>query len=303
MVTWSVLAAGFNPRSSASSTASEGMNLQVAQHRPQSLAIDPIADYILTSKGQVHRLQSSGGSTDTIPLYALHGTAYSGRSFAPLMAQLPGHRVAALDTPGYGGSSRPSEPWPLERYADALTEAIEGAGETRIDLLGYHTGAFLAVRIAAARPDLVRRLILIGIPYFADLSDRETWRQRLAAPMTLTEDLEQFEERWDYLVSNRARGADLAKGFDNFVDELRAYPYGFWAHEAAFTFEPEPSLREVAQPTLVINPANPLAQPSRAAAALMRQAKVVELPHLQHGVLDVAAKDLAGHIAQFTKGG
>ena len=84
------------------------------------------------------------------------------------------------------------------------------------------------------------------------------------------------------------------------MDELRAWPHGFWAHEAAFTFEPEACLASVRQPTLILNPATPLAEPSRRAAARLACAELVELEHLQHGVLDVAAAELARHIQPFT---
>jgi pimeloyl-ACP methyl ester carboxylesterase len=275
------------------------MNIGVAPRRLQARAVEPLADYLPVSWGQAHRLQSHAAEAAGPPLYAFHGTAYSGRTFAPLMRSMTDRRVAALDTPGYGGSSRPLERWSLERYATALLEAVEASGESRIDLLGYHTGAMLAVQVAAMRPDLVRRLILIGVPYFPDPEERAAWRERLAAPMRLTEDFEQLRERWDYLVEGRAGGAALETGFAHFVDELRAYPYGFWAHDAAFTFDPGPSLARVTQPTLVLNPRTPLAEPSRQAAARISNARVVEMSHLGHGVLDVAASELADHINAF----
>ena len=188
----------------------------------------------------------------------------------------------------------------LSQYADALAETIEAGGETRVGLLGYHTGALVALQIAADRPDLVRRLVLIGIPYFPGSEEREAWRARLAEVMRLTERLDQFDERWNYLVTGRAPGASLEQGFAHFVDELRAWPYGFWAHEAAFTFEPEACVARVCQPTLVLNPATPLAEPSRRAAARLARAEMVELYHMQHGMLDVAAAELARHIHPFT---
>ena len=258
------------------------------------------ADYIDVSWGQAHRLSSVAPAQATAPtLYAFHGTAYSGRSFIPLMRGLPQRSIAALDTPGYGASTRPTKCWPLARYAAALAEAIDRAGDTRIDLLGYHTGALIAVLVAAARPDLVRRLILIGVPYFPDADERQIWRDRLAHPMQLSETLDQFQERWNYLVAGRAPGASLSAGFGHFVDELRAWPYGYWAHDAAFASDPTQAFDAVTQPTLVLNPATPLAEASRRAGKAIRRADVVELPHLTHGVLDVAAEELGRHINAF----
>ena len=260
----------------------------------------PKADYIDVSWGQAHRWIGGERSATNPTLYALHGTAYSGRSFFPLMSNMGGTRVAALDTPGYGGSTKPSERWSLPKYADAVVEAIDNAGDTRIDLLGYHTGALLAALIASARPDLVRRLILIGVPYFPDVEERDRWRRRLAKPMRLTEDLAQFEERWDFLVQGRASGASLPAAFGHFVDELRAWPFGFWCHEAVFDFDPVGLFSGVLQPTLIINSANTLAPASQQAASELANSRIVDLPGYSHGVLDVAASELAGHIESFT---
>ena len=283
------------------------MNMPVASGRLGVHAPFPSADYLTVSWGQAHRLQSlpadARGEAATAgappPLYALHGTAYSGRTFAPLMAELPTRRIVALDTPGYGGSTRPPEPWTVEQYAEALSEAISAGGERPVDLLGYHTGALLALQVAADHPALVRRLVLIGAPYFPDPEEREAWRAKLAEPMQLTETLDQFQERWDFLVSGRAQGASLEQGFAHFVDELRAWPYGFWAHEAAFTFDPAPCVMQVRQPTLVLAPDTPLAPPSRRMARRLHNAEIAELPHLGHGVLDVAAPDIARLIDEF----
>jgi pimeloyl-ACP methyl ester carboxylesterase len=269
---------------------------------PEPTTVELRASYIDVSWGQAHLLASGGGSHAGPPICAFHGTAYSGRTFAPLMRAMPNRRIIAIDTPGYGASTRPPEPWSLELYAAALTEVVDAAGDGEVDLLGYHTGALLAILVAASRPKLVRRLILIGVPFFPDMAERLDWRQRLARPMCLGETLDQFQERWDYLVTERARHASLAIGFAHFVDELKAYPYGFWAHEAAFSFDPSGTLEAVTQPTLILNPATPLAEASRRAGARIPQSSVLELSDLGHGVLDVAASELAHHIEAFTVG-
>jgi pimeloyl-ACP methyl ester carboxylesterase len=231
-------------------------------------------------------------------LYCLHASAYSGQTFEPLMAAMAGRRLVAPDTAGYGASDPPRARWAIPDYANALAETIAAAGDGPVDLLGYHTGAFIATDLAARRPDLVRRLILIGVPYYTG-AEREERRATLASPMTLTEDFEQFAERWAFFVTNRAQGQTLARGFENFVDELRAYPNGWLAHEAAFTYEAGARLGAVRQPVLVLNPANHLAAPSRRAAALMPEAQVAELPHLAHAIFDVAPSEIAARIETF----
>ncbi len=212
----------------------------------------------------------------------------------------PRRRVVAVDAPGYGASDPPPQPMPIEGYARAIAVAFDEAEAGSVDLFGYHTGALVAAELARQRPDKVSRLILIGVPYFLG-AEREAWRVRLAEPTWLSEDFAQFQHRWDYFITRRAPGVSLARGFDNFVDELRAYPRGWWAHEAAFTFDVADCFGGVRQPTLVINPRNHLAEASRRAAGALANGRLLEMPHLENGIFDVAADELATIMDEFLR--
>lgn len=255
--------------------------------------------YVTTAQGQVHLTESARPGPGGPPLVCLHATAYSGQTFLPLIAAFDGRRrLIAPDTPGYGASDRPGRRWDIETYAAEMRAALRAAGEGPVDLLGYHTGALLAVEMAVQDPALVRSLVLIGVPYYLG-EDRAERRATLAAPMVLTDRLDQFDERWSFFVGERPAGMSLSRGFANFVDELRAWPHGWWAHEAAFTYDVETAFRQVRQPTLVLNPANHLSAPSRAAAAALPQGRVIELPRLSHAIFELAADELSDHIEAF----
>ena len=209
-------------------------------------------------------------------------------------------RVVAPDAMGYGGSDTPPAPPQITDYARLLDDALDAANEGRVDLLGYHTGAIIAAELARLRPDRVRRLVLIGVPYVTG-EEQQLWRERLAAPTVLGEDFEQFQERWDYLVARRDPSVSLERAFDNFIDELRAYPHAWWAHEAAFTFDVAGCFAEVLQPVLVLNPANHLSDASRRAASSLRNARILELKHLSHGIFDKAPEEIADLTEAFLK--
>ena len=50
--------------------------------------------------------------------------------------------------------------------ADALDGMGFGArGKGPVDVFGLHTGVFIACELALMRPDLVRRIVMSGIPY------------------------------------------------------------------------------------------------------------------------------------------
>ena len=251
---------------------------------------------------QTHLLEG-GARSDQTPLWCLHATAYSGRSFTPFLRNLAMHRrVVAPDTCGYGGSDGPETPLDIPGYAQRSLEALDAAGETRVDLLGYHTGAIIAAELARMAPERIERLVLIGVPYL-DRIEQQAWRKRLATPMVLGERLAQFQERWDFLVGGRDPRVSLSRAFDNFVDELRAYPHGWRAHDAAFTFDVQACFARVHQPTLILNPDNHLAEPSRRAADALPNANLVELPHLNNGIFDVAPKALTAAVESFLQNG
>ncbi len=238
--------------------------------------------------GQIH-VRETAPVAGRAPLVCLHATAYSSRSFAPLMSAYAGTRqLIAIDAPGYGGSDRPAAPIDIAGYADAVAAVIEQRSDRPVELLGYHTGAYIAADLAIRRPDLVEALVLIGIPYF-EVLDRDAWYAKLARRHRLADDLGQFEERWDYLVmQGTAQGITLPRAFGNFVDELAAWPHGWWAHEAMFAWNATALLPAISRPVRVPNPAGHLAEPSRVAAALIPGASVIEMPDVTGPVLEIA---------------
>lgn len=245
--------------------------------------------------GQVHLRENRpvGG----VPIVCLHATAYSSRSFGALLAALDGRRhVIAVDTPGYGESDAPPGGSSIADYADAIMDVLP----ERSDLFGYHTGVSIAVEIALAQPARIGRMTFMGVPYFQAL-DFAAWRTKLAAQHALGETLEQFEERWRFLVADRPAGLSLERGFENFVDELKAWPDGWRAHDALFDHDLPARLAEVTQPVTVLNPGGHLAGPSRLAAGLMRHAIVVELPELSGAVLDLHADVIARELVELAE--
>ena len=244
--------------------------------------------YVDGPYGQIH-LRETAPVPGRVPLVCLHATAYSSHTFDPLMAASGGARqVIAIDAPGYGGSDAPAAPIDIGGYACAIEAAIRARCDGAVDVLGYHTGAYIAAELALAAPAVVARLVLIGIPYFEAL-DREYWRMRLTMRHRLTADLAQFDERWDYLVAQpHAAGLPLARAFANFRAELAAWPDGSRAHEAMFAWDSHARLPLIEQPVRVINPGGHLAPASRAAAALMKNAEIIEMPDLEGPIFDLA---------------
>jgi pimeloyl-ACP methyl ester carboxylesterase len=106
------------------------------------------------------------GSGAGVPVLLLHGvpeTSSCWRDLAPRLAT--GRRVLAPDLPGLGGSTYggPYDVPSLVRQLVALVEAENGGRP--VDVVGHDWGGSLALALAGARPDLVRRLVVANAPY------------------------------------------------------------------------------------------------------------------------------------------
>ena len=99
--------------------------------------------------GQVHCVVAGEGAG--APLLLLHQTPRSTDEFAevlPLLARQ--RRVIAIDTPGYGCSDRvPGQP-SIADYAGAAIDVLDALGIEQATVVGHHTGAVIAVELAAA---------------------------------------------------------------------------------------------------------------------------------------------------------
>jgi len=105
-----------------------------------------------------HRVAGAGP-----PVVCLHGLAGSSRWWAPVVPALTErHEVHLLDLPGFGGLGRRSRRVPLAAAAGWLVDWADAAGLARFDLAGHSMGAAIAVRVAAERPERIRRLVLVA---------------------------------------------------------------------------------------------------------------------------------------------
>lgn len=105
----------------------------------------------------VHRF----GPLDGPPVLALHGVTGHGARFARLAADaLPGFQVLAPDLRGHGTSPW-TPPWRIEQHVSDLIGVLDSAGVERMSLLGHSFGGAVAVHLAVAAPQRVRKLVLL----------------------------------------------------------------------------------------------------------------------------------------------
>ncbi|MEU4291643.1 alpha/beta hydrolase [Kribbella sp. NPDC026596] len=95
----------------------------------------------------------------------LHGFSDSAQCWEPLIGAMPGVRALAIDARGHGESGLPEGPlgYP-ELRDDAALVLSSQPREGGVVVVGHSMGAMSAAYLAAARPDLVRAVVLEDPP-------------------------------------------------------------------------------------------------------------------------------------------
>jgi 4,5:9,10-diseco-3-hydroxy-5,9,17-trioxoandrosta-1(10),2-diene-4-oate hydrolase len=100
-------------------------------------------------------------------LVLLHGAGPGVSGWSNFHGNLPGFaqrfRTLVVDMPGFGESGKPEFDRPFPQIAaDAVARLLDELGIEQAHLLGNSMGAFVAVELTLARPELVGRLALMG---------------------------------------------------------------------------------------------------------------------------------------------
>jgi pimeloyl-ACP methyl ester carboxylesterase len=124
--------------------------------------------YIDCRSGQMHLTSAyppSGGFDERTPLVLLHADGGTGADFSRLAALLGVDRsVYAPDLPGSGASDLRESRATIAGHASAIADLIDQLRLKQVDLVGQGRGAAIAYELAAARPEVVRRLVVAADP-------------------------------------------------------------------------------------------------------------------------------------------
>ena len=103
------------------------------------------------------------GSPAGVPLVFIQHFMGNLENFDPAISDAlsTGREVILFDNAGVGGSTG-TAPNTVDAMAADAARFIEGLGLSTVDILGHSMGGEVAQLIAAANPDLVRRLVLVG---------------------------------------------------------------------------------------------------------------------------------------------
>ena len=139
---------------------------------------------VRTEAGLRLRVVEFAGDRVGPPVVLLHGIASVTALAVPLIGTLIGRRVLAVDWPGHGlsGSAVLPHGSDLREHAVTVLDAVTASLRLSVvDIVGHSLGGQFALYAALARPERVRRLVLLGAPGAAFAEARPGFRMRLAA--------------------------------------------------------------------------------------------------------------------------
>jgi pimeloyl-ACP methyl ester carboxylesterase len=257
--------------------------------------------YVDCRHGQLHvhtAFPSSGGFDELTPLVCIHPAPGSGRVFRGLIAELGRERSAyALDLPGYGESDAPDSPPTVADYAAACADFLDSLRLRQVDVLGYQGGSQVAAELALARPEQVRRVVLLGMPAF-DAGDREQYAAR-PWPLPLRDDGTQLAEEWARLRRTRGVLATASSLGRELGESLRAGERAGWGAAAMAAYAAGERLPLLRRPTLLLRSRDEFAEMTARAEGWLPEVRRAELSGHTAAVLESDPAEIAGLVKDF----
>ena len=257
--------------------------------------------YVDTRYGQLHyrvAVPPAGVAAKT-PLVMLHQSPLSSLEFGPLIGEMGRDRVTiAIDTPGQGQSDGPATVPSIEDYAEVIDGALKALGygpKQPVDILGNHTGTFIAAELAIREPRMVRKLALIGV-YVVPEERRLAAVARLDMPASNAEFFDHFcglmPVMKKYYGDQGRLDADWGPMLADSERPLTRREYG---HQAAFAYAAK--VRErlplITQPVVLMAVNDGIGQPTKDSQPFFKHAILLDLPQFAEGAFYSRTAEIA----------
>lgn len=257
--------------------------------------------YVDGRYGQLHYHSAfpDAGPGDTTPLVCFHQNPKSADDFRPLLEVVGERRLAiAIDLPGYGESDPMPDPPSMADLATAMADALDAMGYGKngsgpVDVFGFHTGVLVAGELAIERPDLVRRVVLCGIPFLTP-EERAIEKRNLPTDFKLPEDPGFIVKRWHLVVTKRPPEVSLERAARSFVEDIHSLDKWWFAYHAVWDYPVEARLPLIRQPVLILAPHEMLyTYTIKTKEKLLPEATLIDMPDVLDDIFDTAPTQLA----------
>ncbi|MEZ5566454.1 MAG: alpha/beta fold hydrolase [Gammaproteobacteria bacterium] len=260
---------------------------------------------VATRHGDMHIRSTERAGFQTAPnppLLCLHPCPFSGLYFTTIMPLIADRGLAlAPDYPGYGHSYIPqTTPAPSIRdYAAALLELLDVLDlETPIDALGFHTGGLVGLELAVLAPHRFRRLLLIDVPCHDEAQRLELMTAPIAQPFPVDNPSALAAARRQH-TQTREGAMSPSRINELFAEHERVLPRAHWGFRAAYSYDWQARAIALRTPTRLIATRSTLLDPTRAAAAALPGAALIERLDIRRAVFEEGAPVIAGELRQW----
>lgn len=115
--------------------------------------------YLTVNRISLYLEKTGNGS----PLLLLHGNGENHHIFNPLVEKLSAHfTVYALDSRNHGQSEK-TEDCSYAAMTEDCYALIRALGLPRVHIAGFSDGAIIALQLALMHPEVIHRLVLMGV--------------------------------------------------------------------------------------------------------------------------------------------
>lgn len=245
------------------------------------------------------------GPEDGPDIVFVHGLGGSSLAewfgIGPLLAGT--FRVTLVDLRNHGLSHQTTDRFEVADLADDLAAVLDQVGVTRAVVVGYSMGGTVAQALALRHPNVVDRLVLIGT--FA--SHPPAWRWGRGIGVWLLRTWERItgvgtaEVRAGYLLATGAVPLRYARWLWE-VTKRRDVEGGYQSNFALLRFDGREWVGRLGMPALVVIPGRDQLVPAAwqyQLAALLPDARVLELPDARHEAPMTHPREIAEAIAAF----
>jgi 2-hydroxy-6-oxonona-2,4-dienedioate hydrolase len=243
--------------------------------------------------GGVRTRMVESGASRPPAVVMLHGTGAHWETFARNLGPYGEHfRTIAFDMVGNGFSGRPDHDYEIRQYVDHTLAVMDSLDIERAHLVGTSLGSWVAAAVALRHPDRVDKLVLMSVAGL--VASEENMQRIVSTRMRAVEDpqWESIKAMFDHLLADeRNRLPDLVSlrqaiyRQPGMVDTMRHTLVLQDMETRQRNLLPDAAWRSIKHPTLTIasgQDRSEYSNTSRAVAALMPNAKVVEMPDVKH---------------------
>lgn len=210
----------------------------------------PRRSYVDGHYGQIH-IQSLGSG----PAILLnHQSASSSNAFEAVYAEFAdaGFTAIGIDSPGMGNSDAPPDKrWSLDMFAVAGATVIDALNLGPVIVAGHHTGAGTTLRHAMLYPDQVRGIVLHQL-IMLEADMRDYFAANPIPPIHAQRDGTHLTAGWNARIVAADDWTMVEPMNRGVLDLLRSSPLVARSFAAALGYDPEPDVRTVACPVLIL---------------------------------------------------